>query len=220
MTGTGQITVLLVDDHSLLRGSLKHRLNAEQDICVVASVGDADKAVEEAIRVQPDVVLMDIDMPGLSCFDATRVLAGRCPRSRVVFLSAFHNDRYIEQAVAVRAWGYIVKSESEEVVIDAIRKVAGGLTYFSPEIQKRIVFDRKSTSLNPQSISRVSKLTDRELEVLRHIAHGLTHKLVAQTMKISEHTVHRHTTNMMEKLDIHDRVELARFAIREGLAEA
>jgi len=213
------ISILVVDDHAMVRGMLKNRLDAEPDLTVVANVGSADEALAEAIRLRPDIVLMDIDMPGMLCFHAARLIRAEYPQTRVVFLSAFFNDRYIEQAMEVQAWGYITKNEPEESVLNAIRKVSSGVAYFSPEVQARIVVDSQGAKLARKGWSRASTLTDRETEVLRYIARGMPKKKIAQIMHISANTVNRHTTSLMTKLDIHDRVELARFAIREGLAE-
>jgi DNA-binding NarL/FixJ family response regulator len=214
------ITVLLADDHALLRGALQHCLNGQPDIRVVATAATADAAVTEAIRLQPDVILMDIDMPGLSCFEAVQALKVRCPETRVAFLSAFHNDNYIERAIEVRAWGYIVKNEPTESVLKAIRDIADGITYFSPEIQKRIILTDGTMRLPNRSVSPASRLSRREMEVLRLLARGLSHEDIAASLSISRHTVHRHAVSIRRKLNIHDRVELARYAIREGLAEA
>lgn len=217
---TDPISILVADDHALLRGTLSHRLKEEPDLEVVASVGTTDEAVARTQELKPDIVLMDVDMPGMGCFEAARAIQAACPETRVVFLSAFFNDRYIEQALAAKAWGYIVKREAEETVITAIRKVAAGLTYYSEEVQQRLVFEHGSPHLASDGTSRVSTLSDREVEVLRYLARGMSKRSMAETMGISEHTVHRHTASLMAKLDIHDRVELARYAIREGLAEA
>jgi DNA-binding NarL/FixJ family response regulator len=216
---TQPVTVLLADDHAMVRGTLSHLLEAESDLKVVASVGSTDEAVVEAIRLKPDVVLMDIDMPGVACFQAARTIQEVCPHTRVVFLSAFFHDRYIEQALAARAWGYIVKSESAAVVVSALRKIVSGMTYYSPDVQSRLIIDQGTPRLAAPPVSRASILSERELEVLRHIARGLSQKEIAQALHISANTVHRHTASIMSKLDVHDRVALARFAIREGLAE-
>lgn len=214
------ISILLVDDHALVRGTVTHRLIDEPDLEVVASAANADEAVAEAVRTRPDIILMDIDMPGLCCFDASEIIQSRCPDTRILFLSAFHNDRYIERALSVRAWGYIIKCESVETVIQAIRKVHDGRAYFSSEVQQRLLIEQGRPRLASAGVSRVSSLSDRETEVLRYIARGLSQKQIAETMRLSEHTVHRHSTSLMKKLNIHSRVELSRFAIREGLAEA
>lgn len=217
---TRPISILLADDHAMVRRMLENRLEAELDMTVVASVGDAEEAAAEAIRRKPDIVLMDIDMPGMLCFEAASRIQTLSPATRVVFLSAFFHDRYVEQAIDVQAWGYITKSETEESIIRAIRNVSSGTAYFSPEVQARIVVDFHGARLARRGRSRAATLTDREAEVLRYLARGMSKKEIARTMHISVNTVNRHTTALMTKLGIHDRVELARFAIREGLVEA
>lgn len=216
---TKPVSVLVVDDHAMVRDMLARQLGAEPDLAVLATAANADEALAQAARLSPDVVLMDIDMPGMHCFDAARSLQSLCPRTRVVFLSAFFHDRYIEQALSVRAWGYITKTESEQSLLQAIRKVASGSTYFSPAVQARMVIDGPVPRLAAQASTRASTLSQRELQVLRYLTRGLAKKQIALQMQISMNTVHRHVQSLMTKLDIHDRVELTRFAIREGLAE-
>lgn len=214
------ISILLVDDHTLMRRMLEDLLAREPDIQVVGTADNAEGAVDEAIRQRPDIVLMDIDMTGLSCFEAARTIHRQDPTICIIFLSAFFHDRYIEQALAVEAMGYLTKAEPPESVMNAIRAVAAGRSYFSPEVQSRIVVDSNGTRLTTPIRSRSATLSNRELEVLRYLANGKSKKEVAQTMHISVKTVERHCCNLMEKLDIHDRVELTRFAIREGFAQA
>ena len=214
------ISVMIVDDHAMVRSMLHGRLSMEPDITVVADVGSADEAIVQASKLNPDIVLMDVDMPGMVCFDAARAITARHPETRVIFLSAFFNDRYIEQALEVKAWGYVTKSEPEQSVVNAVREVHSGTTYFSPEVQSRLVVDTAGARLMHPTVSRVSTLTNREMEMLRYIARGMSKKETAQTAHISVNTVNRHTSAVMNKLNIHNRVELARFAIREGLAEA
>lgn len=215
------VSLLLADDHALVRGTLKLQLDQEPDMAVVADVGTADEAVAQAVTLRPDVILLDIDMPGQFCFEAARSIKTRVPGTHIIFLSAFHHDRYIEQAIAVEASGYITKAESPSRVIEAIRTVVKGGIYYSPEIQMRIVVDDNGgPRLAGEGRTRVSELTRRELEVLRQLARGLSRKQIAAAMNVTARTVDAHTQRVMDKLDIHDRVELARFAIREGLAEA
>ncbi len=215
-----RISLLLVDDHALVRNMLCDRLSCEPDMVVVGKVENADLAVTEAFRLRPDVVVMDIDMPGVACFEAARMIQTECLETRIVFLSAFSNDRYIEQALEIEASGYLTKTAPPEEVVCAIRMVAAGRTYFSPEIQERIVVDQCTTRLSHARQCRSSTLTPRELEVLRYIARGLKEREIAETMHLSPKTVHCHTANLMNKLNIHRAIDLARFAIREGLAEA
>lgn len=214
------ISILLVDDHAMVRSALKKVLDDQPDMNVVASVGTADNAISEAVRLKPDIVLMDIDMPGMLCFDAAKEIRSLSPHTRIVFLSAFYHDHYIEQAMAVEAWGFITKHESEAAVVQAIRDVASNCAYFSPDVKARLVVDRQGVRMTHKLRSRASTLSRRELEVLQYLTRGMSKKEIARTMHISENTVHRHTTSLMTKLDIHDRVELARFAIREGLVDA
>lgn len=218
-SATRAIRVLLADDHALVRETLARWLREADDMHIVGEVGSADEAVALAVREHPDVVLLDIDMPGLLAFDAARTIRARCPQTRIIMLSGFFHDRFIEDALQAQASGYVTKTESADTVLRAVRTVAGGGTYFSPEVQARIVVDRHGARLARQHMTRASLLTARELEVLRYIARGLSKKDIAALMQLSVKTIDNHCTNLMTKLDIHDRVELARFAIREGIAE-
>ena len=214
------VTILLADDHAMVREMLKMRLTAEPGMAVVDTVSDAEQAVTQAVRLKPDIVLMDIDMPGLLCFDAAKTIASRCRRTRIIFVSAFFHDRYIEQALAVGASGYVTKAEPPDVLVKAIQTVASGAAYYSPEVQSRIVADADGPRLAESAHTRASTLTAREMEVLRYLARGLPKHKIAETMHLSTNTVNRHAYSLMNKLDIHDRVALTRFAIREGLADA
>lgn len=217
---TSPIKILMVDDHALLRETLRDRLDGEADLEVVGQAGNADDAIGLAEQLHPQVVLMDIDMPGKSCFAAARTIRTVDPDTSIIFLSAFFHDRYIESALDAGATGYITKDEPPDRILEAVRMAARQMAYFSPKVQSRIVVDTGGVRLAEANQSRASLLTQRELEVLRYLAAGLSKKEVAATMDVSVKTVSRHTENLMDKLDIHDRVELARFAIREGLAEA
>jgi DNA-binding NarL/FixJ family response regulator len=215
------ITIVLADDHTLVRRSVAAQLQKTIGLTVVADVGTTDEAITAAIRSQPDVVVFDIDIPGVECFEAARTIRSRCPKTKILFLSAFTHDRYIDSALKAGGLGYITKTEPPETVVKAIQTVAAGQCYFSPEVQSRIVIDKDGASLiNEGSETRASTLTTREIEVLRYIARGMAKKDIAKTMHLSVKTVENHTANVMKRLDIHDRVELTRFAIREGLVEA
>ncbi len=217
---TTDIRVLLVDDHGLVRESVRCFLDAEPEITVVATAADAKEAIAIAGENDLDVVLMDIDMPGLDCFDAANRIRSQSSSVEVVFLSAFFHDLYIERALAVKAAGYLTKSEPPSKVVEAIRQVARGRVYFSPEISDRIVEDSSGVRLAKSPRTRGSMLSPREIEVIRYIARGLSKKDIAGIMSLSVKTIEGHTHNIMRKLDLHNRVELTRFAIREGLAEA
>ncbi len=158
-------------------------------------------------------------MPDMSCFDAVRRITAVQPQTRIVFLSGFVNDSYIKEALAVRARGYVVKREALETVVVAVRQVAAGGVFFSDEVQARIVVNSGSVGLATAERTRASTLTLRETEILRYIARGLAKKQIGNIMNISVKTVDSHVVKLMNKLDIHDRVELTRFAIRERLVE-
>jgi DNA-binding NarL/FixJ family response regulator len=213
------IRILLVDDHALLRETLGERLSREPDFVLAGEAETAEGAVDKSRLLKPDVVLMDIDMPGLICFDAARRIRTMNPACKIIFLSAHVQDQYVEQAVRVGALGYVTKAVSPEMVMAAVRSVAAGRPYFSEDVRSRIVLESDGKITTKQLMTRVSTLTDREIEVIRYIARGLSKKEIARLMSISAKTVDRHSANLMQKLDIHDRVELARFAIREGIVQ-
>ena len=214
------IRIVLIDDHALVRDSLSQRLDAEPDLTVAGSAGTAEEGIELVVSAEPDVVLMDIDMPGMICFDAAERISRMRNAARVVFLSAFCHDRYIEQALRVKARGYLTKSEPVQTVIEAVRQVASGKMWFSQAVRSRLVAHGREVALARNAQTRTSTLSARETEVLRYLAKGLSKKEIAQTMHVSVKTVEGHAEKLMAKLDIHNRVELARFAIREGLADA
>jgi len=212
------IGVVIADDHAMFASALAEWLKSAEGMRVLAVVHRADHAVTAAIEHNPDVILMDVDMPGLSCFDAARIIAKRRTRCAIIFVSAFTHDHYIEQALAVEAAGYVTKDEPPESVVAAIRTVASGGAYFSPEVQSRIIVDAQGVRLAGRQHTRLSLLTPRELAILGYLAHGLSKKEIARTLSVAVKTVDAHTVNLMNKLDIHDRVELALFAVGEGLA--
>ncbi len=212
------IKIVLVDDHALLRDGLVLQISAQPDMEVVGSCADADAAIGLVIQHRPHILLMDINLPGMSCFAACRTISARAPETRVIFLSAYGHDRFIDQALEVKAWGYVTKTETFPAICDAIRAVAAGRVHFSEEIKSRLVTQTNGFKLASPSRSRSASLSPRELEVLRYLAKGHPVKEVARIMYLSAKTVDNHKSNIMAKLDIHDRVELARFAFQEGIA--
>jgi DNA-binding NarL/FixJ family response regulator len=216
----GETRILVVDDHALIRDMLAERLKSELDLTVVGRAGTADEGLALAKECRPGIIVMDIDMPGRSCFDAARTLKAVQPKARIIFLSAYVQDHYVAEALDVGAWGYLTKSETVERVVAAIREVAAGGVCFSKEVQARITIDSSGARLGDRPKSRASMLTRREKEVLAYIAKGLEKCDIAETMHLSPKTIDHHTTKIMRKLNIHRRVGLARFAIREGIIEA
>ncbi len=213
------IRVLLVDDHALVRSAIGDRL--KQDVhLVVETAWNADDAIGKCTEFQPHVVLMDIDMPGLNCFDAARQIAATGSASKIIFLSAYVQDTLVERAIDAKASGYMTKSEPFGELLLGIREVARGGTCFSEEVESRMVVDARGGRRAVKPKTRLATLTPREQGVLSYIAKGLSKKEIAVLMHISVKTVDSHTVRLMNKLHIHDRVELARFAIREGLVQA
>jgi DNA-binding NarL/FixJ family response regulator len=213
------ITILLADDHTLTRRTLGTWLAEQPDMAVVGGVSDGEQAVLESVKHQPDVVVLDIDMVGMHSFEAAHTIQAQCVATKIVILSAYSHDRFIEQALSAKASAYITKSEPPEVVASAIRTVASGGTYFSPDVQRRLIVDVRGVRLINEAQTRVGKLTPREIETLRLLALGKSKRDVAKSMDLSERTVNCHCASLMAKLDIHDRVGLCRYAIREGLVE-
>ena len=212
-------TILIADDHSLLREMLCHRLEEEGDFKVVATTETGDAAIVAGKAHQPDIAVIDIEMPGMNPFEAAKQIKRLSARTRVIFLSAFAQDSYIQRALDVEASAYLTKSEEPGKVVRAIRAVANGFTCFSPEIRSRLVIDRNGARLGDRVYTRAQLLTDREREILGYLARGMAKKEVARVLSISVKTVDAHATHIMQKLDIHDRVGLAHFAMREGLIE-
>lgn len=213
------IRILLCDDQALVRHTLATWLGAAPGFEVVAETDSADDAIAEAQRLKPDVALLDIDMPGRLSFEAARMIRTISPQTKVIFLSGFCHDNYVEQALSVQASGYLLKGDRPDEIMEAIRKVAGGSVFFSPAVQSRIVIDPGGAAAPPERHSRLKLLSRREIEVLGYMGRGLAKKQIADAMHLSTNTIGRHVTSIMNKLDIHDRVELARFAIREGLVQ-
>jgi NarL family two-component system response regulator LiaR len=211
------IGVLVVDDHALVREMLADRISAERGMHITAQAATSDDAVRVCDELRPDVVLLDIDLPGISAFDAARKMNSSPHPPRIIFLSAFIQDRYIANALDVRAAGYLSKTTPPSEVIDAIRTVVVGRTAMCAEVLDRLVFETLPTELGVGVGARRTLLTQREREVVALIAVGLQQKQVAVRMGISIKTVQTHLVHAMDKLEIHDRVELARYAIREGL---
>ncbi|MEO0475165.1 MAG: response regulator transcription factor [Planctomycetota bacterium] len=214
---TTEITkVLLVDDHVIVRDSLARRLEDEPDLEVPHTAGDADEGLALAEANAFDVIVMDINMPGMSCFEAAKRLQTSHPDLPLVFLSAYWNDAFIEQAQGVGAVGLLSKSDEPDLLINAIRTVVDGGVFLSDEVRGR--FESDSAEAPDESKTKLSTLTPREVDVLRWVGMGQSRKQMAAQLGISENTVAVHTNRIMRKLDIHDRVGLARFAIKIGLS--
>lgn len=212
--------VVIADDHSGLRRATAEWFERSGPFDVVAEASTADEALELVQRLRPQLVILDVDMPGKSAFTVAERIHDLGIGARVVFLSGFFHDTYIESAIKAKASGYVTKSEPPAKLLEALNRVAEGGTYFSPQVRERILIDEEGITLARPPKTRAAGLSGREVEVLRHIAKGLSKREVAELLHLSPRTVERHVSNIMHKVDLHDRVELARFAIREGYVEA
>jgi two-component system response regulator NreC len=209
------IAVLVVDDHALVREMLCDRIGEERGMRVIGQTSTADDAVRLCSTTHPDVVLLDIDLPGISAFDAARSMQTGCSSTRVIFLSAFVQDGYIAQALDVRAAGYLSKTTPPSGVVEAIRTVASGGTAMCQEVLDRVMLAPSAEDQGGTG-SLAALLTQREHEVVTYVAQGLSQKQIAHQMSISIKTVQTHLAHAMDKLDIHDRVDLTRYAILDG----
>lgn len=216
MTATDQIRVMCVDDHAFLVEGLRARISAEQDMEFVGALHSLDRITEKVESLEPSVVLMDIEVPGADVFEVISDLSSRVPGIRFIVLSAHVRDHYIDSALHAGASGYLSKGDDPSIVVDAIRRVARGEQVFGPQVLERINALRKAQSGGG---SRLQSLTPREQQILRMIGKGQSRTEIAKTIHRSPKTVDAHRASIMEKLGIHDRVELARYAIREGLVE-
>jgi DNA-binding NarL/FixJ family response regulator len=218
---TRKLRILCVDDHAFLVDGLKARFALEQDLEVIGRLSSAESLVPEALRLKPDIVLLDIEMPGPDPFDAADDLRRRSPDIRVVMLSAYVRDHYVSAALKAGVWGYFSKSDDPDAIVEGLRKVAKGEFVMGPKVAERckpVKPGRRNKSDEPPK-SKLETLTNREQEVLRLIGRGMSRTQIAATLCRSPKTVDGHRERIMTKLDIHTGPELVRFAIREGVAE-
>jgi len=211
------IRVALVDDHLILLEALAARIGAQPDMTVVATATNADEGLRAILETQPDVAVMDVELPERGSFEIAAEIRSRGNQTRLLFLTGFLSDVFIEQALRLKAHGYLMKGEPVETLFEGIRKVALGDYCFSKEVEDRLDYDRVRKRYLLSRTHPLSVLTTRQLEVLRHLAKGESVKQVAKMLHLSEKSVDSHKYRIMHKLGIHDRVQLARYAIREGL---
>jgi DNA-binding NarL/FixJ family response regulator len=216
-----RITVLLAEDHTIVREGFRKMLELEADIEVIGEAQDGRQAVALVKKLHPAVVLMDIAMPLLNGLEATRQVLEAVPTTKVLILSAHNEDAYVNNATESGAVGFLLKQTSSHVVCQAIREVHKGKTFFSPSIAKRIrERDRKSPVRDGSLKPRNGRLSSRETEVLQLIAEGKANKETAVELGISIKTVEKHRAHLMEKLNIHDTAGLTRYAIGAGIIES
>jgi len=213
------IRVLVADDQSMVRAGFRMLLGGEEDIDVVAEAQNGLEAVEKAGRFNPTVVLMDIRMPELDGLEATRRILAADPAARVLILTTFDLDEYIYEALSAGASGFVLKDDPPEQLIAAIRTVAAGDALLSPAVTKRVI-SKFTRAPRPAPPAGLDELTERELEVFRLIASGLSNAEIGETLFISDTTVKTHVTRVLAKLGLRDRVQAVVLAHQAGLFEA
>jgi DNA-binding NarL/FixJ family response regulator len=216
-----KITVLLAEDHQVVREGLRKLLESEHDMEVVGEATSGRQAVTLAKTLRPSVVVMDIAMPLLNGLEATRQILHADSGAKVLMLSAHSDDTYVEQAIAFGAKGFLLKQTSASDLSNAIREIEKGKTFFSPPVARRLQRkNQKSLNRKGQLKTKAVQLSSREMEVLQLIAEGAANKQIADELKISIKTVEKHREHLMQKLDIHDTASLTRYAIAAGIIES
>jgi len=212
------IRIMITDDHQVVREGFRSILEAEGDLEVVGETGDGRSAVALAAKVKPDVVVMDVSMPGLNGIEATRQIVAERPSTRVIGLSMHARQQYVSEMLRAGASGYLLKDSPSQELLTAIRTVAAGRTFLSPAVAGSLV---ESFVVRPSAEpSRAfALLSDREREVLQLIAEGMKVREIADLLHLSANTIHTHRRHIMEKLGIQSVAQLTKFAIREGLTE-
>ncbi len=209
------IRVSIADDHGVVRSGLAMLIERQADMSVVGEAADGIEAVELALAERPDVAVLDVSMPGLTGLQAARQINSHHGDIGLLMLSMHEDERYFFDALDAGALGYVPKRAADSDLIEAIRTIAGGRTFISSSTQQALM--RRWLEEDPESRREV--LTARELEVVKLIAEARTNRQIAEALKVSEKTVESHRGNVLAKLGMRDRVELARYAIRRGLVE-
>jgi two-component system, NarL family, response regulator LiaR len=216
-----KIKILIADDHSLVRTGLRQLLESSDEFSVVGEAESGEEAVQLTLKLKPDIAILDISMPGMNGIEATRTIGRQSQGTRVLILTIHESEEYVYQMVRAGASGYVLKDAGKDELFTAVRAVAGGERFFSPGVSKLMVeeFIRRATDQDSAAPAPDQVLTNRECEVLKHIAEGMTNQQIADKLFISVRTVDTHRTNLMQKLDIHDTASLVRYAIERGIVD-
>jgi len=212
---TDPITVLLVDDHEVVRQGVRAFLEAHIEFTVVGEAGTGTDAVKLAEELIPDVVLMDLMMPGMDGVEATRQVKNASPRTQVVVLTSYHEDEHIFPALQAGALSYILKDVKMEELGNAVKRAANGEVFLHPRVAARVIQELHGTRRD--EAAPLSDLTKREMEILKLIANGLSNSDIAEKLVISGHTVKGHVSNILSKLHLADRTQAAVYAWRKGV---
>lgn len=230
-----RVRIIIVDDQPLIRESLHELLSDEPSFEVVAEFGSAQQAIEQAAALQPDIILMDINMPGLNGLAATRQLKKDYPSCDILMLTASDNQQFLREALFNGASGYILKNQDQQALVEAVKTVASGGSLINPQMLRALIQEFATTPADPPrpaptssgitgSLTRsqqalLAQLTRREKQVLALIGEGLSNASIAQQLSISSDTVKTHVRSILEKLDVRDRTQAAVFAVRSRLTK-
>jgi two-component system, NarL family, response regulator LiaR len=212
---TKKISILIVDDHDVVRQGLKAYLDAQPDFVVIGEASSGEESHRMAAELLPDVVLMDLVMSGIGGIEATRKIKDITPRTQIVVLTSYHQDEFIFPALQAGAISYLLKDVMMEDLVDAIRKAAYGEAVLHPKVAERVI--QEIDGANREVFKAHTELTNREMEILRLIARGLSNSDIAEELVISENTVKGHVSNILSKLHLADRTQAAVFAWEQGL---
>jgi two-component system, NarL family, response regulator DegU len=219
-----QIKILLVDDHTLVREGFARMLELEEDFLVVGQAECAEEALEKSQELKPDIILMDIRLKGINGIDTTKMIKEKLPDTEIIILSMYDEEEYVRESVKAGATGYVLKDISQDELIRNIKVVHSGGSYIQPSLARKVLQDLASMSMVKSNATApvpaiLKGLSEREIEVLQHVADGKSNKEVAATLTISEKTVKAHLRSIFRKLEVGDRAQAVATAMRRGLVE-
>ena len=211
----GPISVLIVDDHEIVRRGIRDFLETQPDFSVIGEAGSGEQAIQMTLDLVPDVVLMDLILPGLDGIESTRRIKSLSPRTQIVVLTSFHEDEHIFPALKAGATAYILKDIRMDQLAEALHKAVNGEVTLHPRVAARVLQNIRGE--HDETLNPFTELTERELDVLKLLANGLSNNRIAEQLFISENTVKGHISNILSKLHLADRTQAAAFAWREGI---
>jgi len=212
-----KIRILLADDHTLFRQGIKTLINTEPDMEIAGEAANGGEAIERANELRPDVVLMDIGMPGFSSFEATRQIRKNRPETKILFLTMYDDEDYLVEGMESGGSGYVLKDSPAPQLLAAVRDVQRGGSFLSPRMLSQLVDDFRTRIKSSNRLPRFATLTAREKQVLKILAEGSSVKEIACDLNLSVKTVEAHKFNLMRKLDIHNKAQLVQYAIQKKI---
>ncbi|MDF9406932.1 MAG: Transcriptional regulatory protein DegU [Pelotomaculum sp. PtaB.Bin013] len=214
-----KVKILITDDHTLVREGLRKILSTEEAIEVVGEAEDGQQAIEQAMKIKPDIILMDITMPKVNGIEATRIIKNECPEIGIIALTIHDQEEYLFELIKAGASGYVLKDISSDLLVQTILGVARGESFIPPSMTTKIFAEFSRLSSRHAQDNLPQGLTRREVDVLRLVAHGESNRSIAQKLYISEKTVKNHLTNIFQKLGVIDRTQAALLAVKNKIVD-